>query len=115
VESEFKVQGLEVRAPAIYPPNMKLEELQQGSTAVARFAACAAQDPATHPRAEVHSKSLMKALSAASLTQAELFLVSTGDANRSIVHVMCAFVGNEGFMNDYAFSIWLPGRDPEEP
>lgn len=110
------MQGLEVRAPTIFPENMLHGEVQQGATAVARHAACLAQDPASHPRAEVLAKSLMKALSAASLTQSELLLLSTGDAQRSVVHVLCAFVDNsEGFMADYAFNVWLPGRDPEAP
>lgn len=115
VESEFKVQGLEVRAPEIYPPDKREGQVQDGATAVARHAACAAQDPATHPRAEVHAKALTKTLAAASLTQSELLLLSTGDAHRSIVHVLCAFVGDEGLLADYAFNVWLPGRDPEEP
>lgn len=114
VESEFKVQGLELRAPEIFPSTMKQGEVQEGATAVARHAACVAQDPATHPRAEVHAKSLMKALSAASLTQSELLLLSTGDANRAIVHVLCAFMSDGEVLADYAFNIWLPGRDPEE-
>ena len=114
VESEFKVQGLEVRAPEIFPPNMGQGEVQEGATAVARHAACVSQDPATHPRSEVHARSLMKALAAASLTQSELLLLSTGDAQRSVVHVLCAFVGSEGVLADYAFNVWLPGRDPED-
>lgn len=108
------MQGLEVRAPDIFPPNMAKGEVQDGASAVARHAACVGQDPSTHPRSEVHAKSLMKALAAASLTQSELLLLSTGDAHRSIVHVLCAFVGNEGLMADYAFNVWLPGRDPDD-
>lgn len=67
------------------------------------------------PRAEVQTKSLLRALGAASLTASELLLVSCGDSSRPVVHVLCAFVGHEGVLQDYAFNVWLPGRDPEVP
>jgi hypothetical protein len=113
VESEFKVQGVEVRPVEVYPQELGGAAPQEAATADARFAAAAALDADRAPRAEVQTKSLTRALGAAALTSSELLLVSAGDSSRPIVHVLCAFIGNSGVLQDYAFNVWLPGRDPE--
>lgn len=112
VESEFKVQGLELRPLPLIPQQLEKDPPAAATTTAARFDACMARDVSECPRGEVQTKALCRALAAAALPGAELVLLSCGDEQRPIVHIMCSFVGQDGTVDGYSLNLWLPTRDP---
>eukprot|EP00892_Ulva_mutabilis_P001895 jgi/Ulvmu1/11706/UM008_0117.1 len=112
VESEFKVQGLELRPLPLIPQQLEQDPPAAAATTAARFDACMARDVAECPRGEVQTKALSRALAAAALPGAELVLLSCGDEHHPIVHIMCSFVGQDGTVDGYSLNVWLPTRDP---
>lgn len=112
MESEFKVQGLELRPLPLIPEQLEQEPPSAAPTTAARFDACMAREVEACPRGEVQTKALSRALAAAALPCSELVLLSCGDEAHPIVHVMCSFVGQDGTVDGYSLNMWLPTRDP---
>lgn len=112
VESEFKVQGLELRPLPLIPEQLQQAPPAAAATTAARFAACMAHEVEECPRGEVQTKALARALAAATLPASELVLLSCGDELHPIVHIMCSFVGQDGTVDGYSLNMWLPTRDP---
>jgi hypothetical protein len=94
---------------ALHPPQ------QQAATPDERLLEAWALDGDTAPRVEVCTKDFGKALAAAAATAPDFLLLSCGDAEKRLLHLMCTFRLPGGELDPKsALHIWMISRADDE-
>ena len=110
------VQGLEMAPLEVFPETFqKPPPADAAATPDARLLAASAADGDDAPRVEVCTKGVTKALAACAATAPDFLLLSCGDAERQVLHLMCTFRTAAGDVNaDAAMHIWMLSRAGDE-
>jgi hypothetical protein len=116
IETDTVVQGLEIAPLEVFPESFQMPPpAQRAPTPDARLSAALGLDGDAAPRVEVCTRGLAKALAAAAITAPDFLLLSSGDADRAVLHLMCTFRTTDGEVNDdSAMHIWMLSRATDD-
>jgi hypothetical protein len=116
VETDAVVQGLEMKPLEVFPAECARKQPdEQAATPDQRLLVAWACDGDVAPRVEVCTKDFGKALAAAAATDPDFLLLSCGDAEKRLLHLMCTFRLPSGELDPKsALHIWMISRADDE-